>query len=178
MYKITLKNIKSINYLEFSFPDKNGVYLLTGGNGCGKTTLLIALNRLGDNLAFSKNIKTSTAGFDSFRDAQIIYSTEHDSVIYHRAGIRWVPTPRSKSNLIKTFPCQNILYLSTSGLRFYAQEPKDLKDQRHNAVSDEIINPLNDILNTSKFNDLKYIKIKSPKGKQRHLHRDNKLYVI
>lgn len=73
MYKITLKNIKSINYLEFSFPDKNGVYLLTGGNGCGKTTLLIALNRLGDNLAFSKNIKTSTAGFDSFRDAQIIY---------------------------------------------------------------------------------------------------------
>ena len=34
MYKITLKNIKSINYLEFSFPDKNGVYLLTGGNGC------------------------------------------------------------------------------------------------------------------------------------------------
>lgn len=57
MYKITLKNIKSINYLEFSFPDKNGVYLLTGGNGCGKTTLLIALNRLGDNLAFSKNLK-------------------------------------------------------------------------------------------------------------------------
>lgn len=48
-------------------------------------------------------------------------------------------TPKSKSNLIKTFPCQNILYLSTSGLRFYAQEPKDLKDYHHNTVSDEII---------------------------------------
>lgn len=44
MYKITLKNIKAITNLEFHFPEKNGVYLLTGTNGCGKTTLLIALN--------------------------------------------------------------------------------------------------------------------------------------
>lgn len=134
--------------------------MLTGTNGCGKTTLLIALNRLGDNLAFSRNLRTSSAGFDSFKDAQIIYSTQNESVTYHRTGIRWVPTPKSKSNLIKTFPCQNILYLSTSGLRFYAQEPKDLKDYHHNTVSDEIINPLNDILQTEKFRNLKYIKVK------------------
>lgn len=178
MYKITLKNIKAITNLEFHFPEKNGIYLLTGTNGCGKTTLLIALNRLGDNLAFSRNLRTSSAGFDSFKDAQIIYSTQNESVTYHRTGIRWVPTPKSKSNLIKTFPCQNILYLSTSGLRFYAQEPKDLKDYHHNTVSDEIINPLNDILQTEKFRNLKYIKVKNIKGKQRRLHRNNKLYVI
>lgn len=68
--------------------------------------------------------------------------------------------------------------MSTSGLRFYAQEPKDLKDYHHNTVSDEIINPLNDILQTEKFRNLKYIKVKNIKGKQRRLHRNNKLYVI
>ena len=57
MYKITLKNIKAITNLEFHFTEKNGVYLLTGTNGCGKTTLLIALNRLGDNLSIFERIK-------------------------------------------------------------------------------------------------------------------------
>ena len=30
MYKITLKNIKSINYLEFSFPDKKWSVFIDG----------------------------------------------------------------------------------------------------------------------------------------------------
>lgn len=178
MYKVTLKNIRGISLLEFPFPEKKGVYLLTGANGCGKTTLLIALNRLGDNLAFSRNLKVSSAGFDSFRDAQIIYSNENDYVTYRRTGIRWVPTPKSKSSLIESFPCKNILFLTTSGLRFYAQDPKELKHYTHNVVSPNIINPLNQILSTCRFSDLKFIKTKNLKGKQKKLHRENKLYVI
>lgn len=178
MYKITLKNIRGISLLEFPFPEKKGVYLLTGANGCGKTTLLVALNRLGNNLAFSKNLKVSSAGFDSFRNTEIIYSTETDSVTYRRTGVRWVPSPKSKSSLIDSFPCKNILFLTTSGLRFYTQDPKELKHYSHNTVSSNIISPLNQILSTNRFNDLKFIKAKNLKGKQKKLHRENKLYVI
>lgn len=34
--------------MDFPFPERKGVYVLTGANGSGKTSLLIALCRLGD----------------------------------------------------------------------------------------------------------------------------------
>lgn len=61
---IKIKKIKGIEELSYTLPNKSGVYLLTGENGTGKTTLLTVLNRLGDNLAFANefgNIQTLPA---------------------------------------------------------------------------------------------------------------------
>lgn len=71
--------------------------MLTGTNGCGKTTLLIALNRLGDNLAFSRNLRTSSAGFDSFKDAQIIYSTQMNLLLIIEQELDGFQPPKVKA---------------------------------------------------------------------------------
>ena len=55
---IKIKNIKSIVDLSYSLPASSGVYLLTGANGTGKTTLLSALNRMGNNQAFAQDFST------------------------------------------------------------------------------------------------------------------------
>ncbi|WP_423815288.1 AAA family ATPase, partial [Pseudomonas viridiflava] len=43
--KVTLSNVKSINNLEFEIPPQ-GVWVVTGLNGSGKTSLFGALYRL------------------------------------------------------------------------------------------------------------------------------------
>jgi DNA repair exonuclease SbcCD ATPase subunit len=49
--KIKLENIRSVSELDFAIPDR-GVWLLTGGNGAGKSSLLACLRRIGYRLAF------------------------------------------------------------------------------------------------------------------------------
>ena len=44
MFKIKLRNIKGIKKMDFPFPERKGVYVLTGANGSGKTSLLIVEN--------------------------------------------------------------------------------------------------------------------------------------
>jgi len=182
MYSITLKNIKGIREMVFPFPEKKGVYVLTGANGCGKTSLLVALCRLGDKLAFTHyRVNTNAlAGLkiDAYQNATITYSHDMESVTYSRKGIRWVPNPRTKSNFIGTFPFVNTLFVSTTGMRFFAQDILYARRPTMTPVSANIITPMNQILGTDKFNDLKYITVKGKKGRQRQLHRNNKLYVI
>ncbi len=182
MYSIKLQNIKGIREMEFPFPDKKGVYVLTGANGCGKTSLLIALCRLGDKLAFTHyRVNTNTAKgpkIDAYQNASVSYINDTESVTYVRKGIRWVPNPRTKSNFIGTFPFVNTLFISTTGMRFFAQDIFNLKRPTLTPVSTDIITPLNQILGTDKFKDLKYITVKEKRGRQQKLHRKNKLYVI
>ena len=43
---ITIRDTKGIKKLNFTFPERKGVYLLVGPNGTGKTTLLICMDRI------------------------------------------------------------------------------------------------------------------------------------
>lgn len=182
MYSIKLQNIKGIREMEFPFPERKGVYVLTGSNGSGKTSLLVALCRLGDKLAFThyrvNTNATTSPKIDTFQDASIIYTHDLESVTYRRSGIRWVPIPRTKSTFISTFPFVNTLFVSTTGMRFFAQDIFNIKRPTMTPASANVISPLNQILGTNKFKDLKYITVKEKKGRQRQLHRNNKLYVI
>ena len=168
--------------MEFPFPERKGVYVLTGTNGCGKTSLLVALCRLGDKMAFThyRVNANAVAGpkIDAYQNASVSYIHDGESVSYIRKGIRWVPSPRTKSNFISTFPFVNTLFVSTTGMRFFAQDLFNLKKPTLNPVNANIITPMNQILGTNKFDDLKYITVKGKKGRQRQLHRNNKLYVI
>lgn len=39
MFSIKLNKLKGIKELQFTVPEQNNVYLITGPNGCGKTIL-------------------------------------------------------------------------------------------------------------------------------------------
>ena len=182
MYSVKLQNIKGIKEMTFPFPERKGVYLLTGANGCGKTSLLIALCRLGDKNAFTHYRVNSSSGsgpkFDAYEKASVTYSDGNESVTYNRKGIRWTPSPKSKSCLINKFPFVNTLFISTTGMRFFTQSILKLKRPSFTVVDNDIIKPLNDILGTHKFDNLQFLTVKGKKGRQRQLHRNNKLYVI
>ena len=168
---LTIKNIKK---MEYTLPNKSGVYLLTGVNGTGKTTLLTALNRLGDNNAFSRNFNN-----EQQKDASVTYKIGETEVSYKKKKKRWVPTPRSHSKLIKNYKYHNTYFLTTTGLRMYQQENINLaRNKNHVEVEKEIKDALNEIFSTQRFNNLQCINVKPKKGRQKSLHRDNKLYVI
>lgn len=50
--KIAVNKIKNIEYAEFELPLEKGLYAFVGGNGCGKSTLMLALSLM---------VKTSSA---------------------------------------------------------------------------------------------------------------------
>lgn len=180
MYSVILQNIKGIKELTFPFPQNKGIYVLTGVNGCGKTSLLVALCRIGDNMAFKayQARGNNRVKIDMYKDAAIVYKNDTRQVKYQRKGIRWVPTPREQCNLIASFPFVNTIFVSTMGMRFFSQDLFEFKRVVFNAVSSDIISPMNEILGTSKFTNLFYITVKNKRGRQRTLHRNNKLYVI
>ena len=165
MFKIRLQNIKGIREMEFPFPKRKGVYVLTGVNGSGKTSLLVALCRLGDKRAFTHfKVNTNKTGglqIDAYKNSSITYCIDSEEVKYQRKDIRWVPTPHAKSNLIARFPFTNTLFVSATGGRFFSQELFNGHINRFNAVAPDMIESMNDILGTTKFNDLKFLNCKT-----------------
>lgn len=180
MFQVILENLKGIKKLEFPFPERKGIYVLTGVNGCGKTSLLVALSRLGDKFAFkSFQVKNDKwLKIDAYKNASIIYKTDIKEVKYQYSRSRWVPTPRENSSLINEFPFINTLFISTLGLRFYTQDKFVSKRPVLLEVSDSIKRPMKEILSSDKYDDLKFITVKGKRGRQSQLHRNNKLYVI
>ncbi|WP_122688877.1 ATP-binding cassette domain-containing protein, partial [Pseudomonas viridiflava] len=95
---------KSINNLEFEIPPQ-GVWVVTGLNGSGKTSLFGALYRLGAQHAFQKYYKNNSSldEVDSFHDARIQYSLGGVEVVYRYGGQRWRATPRGNAYLLQKF---------------------------------------------------------------------------
>lgn len=157
---IKIKNIKGIVELTYKLPASSGVYLLTGANGTGKTTLLSALNRMGNNQAFAQN----------FSEEQIIpekhsieYTIDGQSVTYQRKNKRWTPIPKTQSKLINKYKYHQTYYLTATGLRLYQQSTIKLAKTKHDVPGD-IISSLNKIFRTDRFSQLKYIKVKDKEG--------------
>ena len=103
--KVKIENLKHIKSLEFELPPK-GVWLLTGLNGSGKTSLLAALYRIKNSIAYQKYFRTSSLNnFDTFLDSKISYTINNETVTYKYSGERWRATPAKHSNLF-----DNVLY--------------------------------------------------------------------
>ena len=175
-YQIILRNIKSIKELVFPFPERKGIYVLTGVNGCGKTSLLTALSRLGNKNAFS-NYKSNRA-IDQYRNASVEYIIPDSRVKYIHGSSRWVPSPKRNNFILSQFPFSNTKFITAAGTRFYTQEQIGNGNTRYTNASNYIREAMNQILGTTKFNDLQYITIGVIRGRQRRPRRDNKLYVI
>lgn len=172
MNSITIKKIRGIRELNYPLPTEKGVYLLTGGNGSGKTSLLTALDRLGNQYVFRNGFKDVVR-----RGASIIYTIQGERVVYKKKEERWTPTPKKLSQLLGRYAYSKSYFLTATELRFYTTQAQ--RNRRNSQdVSQEIKNALNDIFGTQKFSSLKYCVISSMRGRQSRLRRDNKLYFI
>lgn len=180
MNKITIKNVKGVKELTFEIPTQKGIYLLTGLNGCGKTTLLVALSRIYDKNAFSNHLKVGGAvGLDANPNGQFIYEINGQKVTYNHKNKQWSPQPRSQSKLLANSNLfDKIVYITTAGARAYMQEPKEVVARpAYSNVSDTFKNAMNSILDTNIFDNLKFVTV-DMKRKRRIPHRENKLYSV
>lgn len=180
MAKVIISNLRNIASLEFEVPT-SGVYVLAGSNGCGKTSLLMALNRICDKNAFG-NLKIGrSVGMDEFSNTVFTFTNGAQSVSYKRSNRGWEPTPRGV-DIKSLFTFTENCFITTTGFRFYQPDTKTFYKQRgvvvYTDAADGIKQGLNEVFNTSKFNNLKYVKIRNIRGRQKTLHRDNILYVI
>lgn len=170
MITIELRNLKGIKKLIYSIPDKSGVYILSGTNGCGKTSLLTAIDRIGNNLAFNNFANCN-------RNSSISYEVDGEKVVYTKKDKRWSPKPKKCGDILKNKLQRNTYYLSATGHRLYQQDVENIQALSKEA-SLEIRNALNQILDTTKFDNLRHITVVPKKGRQKNLHRNNLLYII
>lgn len=178
MFLIKLNNLKGIKGLQFIVPEQNDVYLITGPNGCGKTSLLVALSRMRNPNAFAEGYRVT--GYDKYENSKITYDYNGTSISYTKSDQRWSVTPKKEAkNIQAAFPYNVVSFLTTNGKRLYETPEQLLKVRRtERAAEPTIISAMNKILDTTKFNDLKYVQVKSMKGRQVNLHRENKLYIL
>ncbi|RYE43817.1 MAG: ATP-binding protein [Hyphomicrobiales bacterium] len=100
---VNVKNVKGILEMNFDVP-LNGAYVVTGANGCGKTSLLTVLHRMGARNAFQTGLPSAAKGaaIDGVEDAEITYDIHGKKVSYAYNNSRWTASPRSNSQLIET----------------------------------------------------------------------------
>ncbi|WP_024873567.1 ATP-dependent nuclease [Tolumonas lignilytica] len=167
--KITLEKIKKIKKLEFSIPGK-GVWLVTGLNGSGKTSLLAALYRIGSSYAFQRYYRTSKFEnrLDSFSESKITYEINNKSVTYKYGGQRWRATPQSNSNLFNEYPYVAVKFIEANGERV---EPvaDDIRPRSVRSADDSIKEFLEHVLNDQKWRNLKYVNTQRGQGSQAYL---------
>jgi len=155
--KIILRNIKKITELCFEIPTQ-GVWILTGLNGSGKTSLFASIYRIGAKHAFQRFYKTSPLEYrvDSYEDAEIEYQIGGETVQYHYGGQRWRATPRRNANIFTHSPYASIEYIAANGDRI-EPFPDEIQPRRIRNASNEIRQFLFEVLGDPKWNNLQYV---------------------
>lgn len=166
---ITLRNIKKINELRFEVPD-SGVWVITGLNGTGKTSLFAAIYRISAQHAFQKFFKTSQVSnyLDSYHDSTIEYTINQVTATYHYGGQRWRATPRKNANLFRGSPFALIDYIEASGKRIEPY-PNEITPRRLKNASRGVKEFLAGVLDDSKWDNLKVVNTSRGNANQAYL---------
>ena len=163
---IEISKFRNIRKLHFSIPDR-GVWLLTGGNGAGKTSLLACLRRIGYANAFPVHFPTSLKSktLDNYTDGSITYEINGEKVEYAYRGQRWTPRPRSNADLFTKFGYSSVVYVGATADRI-TPRPEDFDPKYVKQVGGEIVQTANSIFETSKFSDLRKVNIARGTGNE------------
>lgn len=164
--KVIIQNLKSIVNLEFDVP-LTGAYVITGANGCGKTSLLTTLHRMGAHNAFQTGLPGAkhANGIDGLEEARIKYEVNGKSVSYRYNKERWSATPKSNSSLVQ-LGFNEVLFLKADSSRV-EPTPNELKGVRKYPADANLRAFLNRVFDTNKFDKL--LKINLP-GKNTVAH--------
>lgn len=167
--KITLRNIKKIRNLSFEIPAQ-GVWVVTGLNGSGKTSLFASIYRIDAQHAFQKFFKTSPLErrLDSYENSEIEYQIDGEIAKYHYGGQRWRATPRRNASLFENSPYSSIEYVEASGGRI-EPFPDEIQPRRLKNASEEVKRFLVDVLSDSKWENLKYVNTRRGTGSHAYL---------
>lgn len=154
---VTLRNVKKISELRFEIPDP-GVWVLTGLNGSGKTSLFASIYRIKAQHAFQKFYKTSPLEhrLDSYDKTEIEYEINGEVAKYHYGGQRWRATPRRNANLFDQSPYPNIEYIEASGDRI-EPFPEEIQPRRLRPAPAAIKSFLTHVLSEEKWDNLQYV---------------------
>lgn len=161
---IDIRNLRNIKKLKFEIPDR-GVWLLTAGNGAGKTSLLACIRRIGHPNAFPVHFPSSlrSSRLDDHSNGAVTYEINDDTVEYAYRGERWTPRPRSNSHLFEKFGYAAVMYIGATAERI-TPRPEDFEITNVRSASAELINGANAIFETNKFSNLKTINLKTGRG--------------
>ncbi|CAB3972614.1 MULTISPECIES: ATP-dependent endonuclease [Burkholderia] len=162
--RITIENLRHIRRLEFSIPN-TGVWLLTGANGTGKTSLLACLRRIGYSNAFPTHFPASQKSdrLDSFDGSSVRYDVNGAAVTYRYRGERWVPLPKANSKLLSQAGFPSVRYIAADATRIEPNKD-DFQPRRVRPAHGDIIAAANRIFDTGKFNALKTINLRTGVG--------------
>jgi len=156
---IEICNLRNIQRLNFPIPDR-GVWLLTGANGAGKTSLLACIRRLGNRNAFPVHFPSSLRSdrLDNHATGTVTYEVNGSKVEYAYRGERWTPRPRSASHLFQNFGYPSITYIGATADRI-TPRPEDFDTRHVKTVDKQIIAAANQIFQTNKFSNLRTINL-------------------
>lgn len=178
--KISIRNLKNIASMDYVMPEQSGVYVITGLNGCGKTSLLVALNRITYPNAFRDYYMQARSDIDTYSRSQITYEVDDSKIVYKHRNQRWVPSPRGSQGLRNLTGISETLFIPTSSMRFFMPEKSKIPEGslRYRNVSQGMADAMNSILSTTKFSDLKFVQINRRLGRRPAPLRSDVLYAI
>ena len=164
--QIKISNLKNIRSLNFDIPEQ-GVWLLTAGNGAGKTSLLACLRRIGYPNAFATHFPVSleSENLDDFSYSSITYVIDEEEVEYAYRGERWAPRPRKNSHLLARFGYPQVIYIGATAERI-TPRPEDFAPKRVRSASTSLVSAANQIFETRKFDNLRVVNLTTGAGNQ------------
>ncbi|CBJ34453.1 ATP-dependent nuclease [Ralstonia solanacearum] len=156
---VTIENLKSISRLEFEVPLK-GAFVITGANGCGKTSLLTVLHRMGVHNAFQTGLPggKSAAGIDGIGNTTIRYEINGKMVAYRYNNTRWSATPKSNSKLVGS-AFSEVLFLKADSSRVEPTQ-NELRGVRKYPADQRLRDFMNNVFDTGRFNNIYQIRLR------------------
>lgn len=151
--KVSIRNLKSIKQLDFEVPLR-GAFVITGANGCGKTSLLTVLHRMGAHNAFQTGLPggRTAAGIDGIDQTTIRYEINGKAVLYRYNSTRWSATPKSQSQLVsKAF--SEVLFLKADSSRVEPTQ-KELRGVKKQPADSHLRKFMNAVFDTNRFDRL------------------------
>lgn len=164
---IDIVNIKGIRHMGFCFPEKNDVYLLVGPNGAGKTTLLVCIDRICNPYAFARGFShpKNIAGYDEYIDSEIQYNNDVVCVKYRKKKWKWSASPRKGSaELLRSFGFSDSVFIKADSKRIDATQ-EEIEKGTVSKAEPNVIQVMNQIFETERFNQLKQLKVPQGRGK-------------
>lgn len=164
---IKIHNTKGIKRLTFTFPERKGVYLLVGPNGTGKTTLLTCIDRICNPYAFARGFShpKNITGYDEYHNATIRYEVDNVCVQFRKKQAKWAASPRKgNANLLRKFGYNESIFIKADSKRIDATA-EEIERGNTQAADSTLVETLNRIFETDKYNNLKKLKVTHGRGK-------------